>query len=134
MRLNNWLEVGASSFKAGKNLLGDFSNYGKNTVDLFAPGVDIYSTIVDNKYASESGTSMASPSTAGVAAILREYFPALKANEVREVLMKTVVHYKKKVKVPGSKKGTTTLAAMSISGGFINTNNAVKELLLNNKN
>ena len=130
---SNWIEVGASSYKAGKTLIGNFSNYGKTKVDLYAPGVDIYSTIADNKYVEESGTSMASPSTAGVAAVIREYFPDLKANEVREVLMKTVVPYKKKVKVPGSKKGKAKLSDLSISGGFVNTNNAVKELLGQNK-
>ncbi len=125
---NNWIQVGASSYKKGKTILGDFSNYGKNKVDLFAPGVDIYSTVCDSKYIAESGTSMASPSTAGVAAIIREYYPELKANEVREVLMKTVVPYKKKVKVPGTKKSKKKLKELCISGGFVNTNNAVLEL------
>lgn len=130
--VNNWIEVGASAAKPGKNLLGSFSNYGKQTVDLYAPGVDIYSCIPDNKYISESGTSMAAPSTAGVAALIREYFPDLKANEVREVLMKTVVPYKKKVKIPG-KKQTSVIVDLCISGGFLNANNAVKELLGLNK-
>ena len=124
----NWIEVGASGYQKGKNLIGSFSNYGKTKVDLFAPGVDIYSTVPDNKYLSESGTSMASPSTAGVAAIIREYYPELKANEVRDVLMKTVVPYKKKVKVPGTKKNKTKLKELCISGGFVNVNNAVIEL------
>jgi cell wall-associated protease len=98
-------------------------------VDLFAPGVDINSTVADNKYANESGTSMASPSAAGVAALIRGYYPELKANEVREVLMKTVVPYKKKVKIPGKKKEKTHMNELCISGGFISANNAVKELM-----
>lgn len=126
---SNWIEVGASGYKKGKTIIGSFSNYGKMKVDLFAPGVDIYSTIPDNKYINESGTSMASPSTAGVAAVIRGYFPELKANEVREVLMKTVVPYKRKVKVPGKRKEKKKLSELCISGGFVNTNNAVKELL-----
>lgn len=130
---SNWIEVGASSYKAGKSLIGNFSNYGKTKVDLFAPGVDIYSTIADNKYVEESGTSMASPSTAGAAAVIREYFPELKASEVREVLMKTVVTYKKKVKVPGKKKGKAKVSELSVTGGFVNVNNAAKELLGQNK-
>lgn len=125
---NNWIQVGASSYKKGKTILGDFSNYGKMKVDLFAPGVDIYSTVADNKYLTESGTSMASPATAGVAAIVREYYPELKASEVREVLMKTVVPYKKKVKVPGTKKTKKKLKELCISGGFVNVNNAILEL------
>jgi cell wall-associated protease len=125
----NWIEVGASGYKKGKSIIGNFSNYGKTKVDLFAPGVDIYSTAPENKYLNESGTSMACPSTAGVAAVIRGYFPELKANEVRDVLMKTVVPYKRKVKIPGKKKSKTKLTELCISGGFVNTNNAVKELM-----
>ncbi len=129
----NWIEVGASSYKKGKNMIASFSNYSCKRVDLFAPGVDIYSTIPDNKYINESGTSMASPATAGVAALIREYFPELKANEVRDVLIKTAVPYKRKVKVPGSKKDKMKLKELCISAGFINANNAVKELMELNK-
>lgn len=130
---SNWIEVGASAAKKGKTIIGNFSNYGLKTVDLYAPGVAIYSTIPDNKYTNESGTSMASPATAGVAAVIRGYFPDLKANEVRAVLMKTVVPYKKKVKIPGKKKEKVKVSQLCISGGFVNTNNAVKELLGLNK-
>jgi subtilisin family serine protease len=129
----NWIQVGASSYKGGKSLIGSFSNYGQKKVDLFAPGVDIYSTIPDNKYISESGTSMASPSTAGVAALIRSYFPELKAEEVKVVMMKTVVPYKKSVTVPGSKKDKKKVAELCISGGFVNANNAVMELMGLNK-
>jgi cell wall-associated protease len=125
----NWIQVGASSYKGGKSLIGSFSNYGQKKVDLFAPGVDVYSTIPDNKYISESGTSMASPSTAGVAALIRSYFPELKAEEVKAVMMKTVVPYKKSVVVPGSKKDKKKVAELCISGGFVNANNAVMELM-----
>src|SRR5690606_36908035 len=62
---SNWLQIGASSFKKGLTLPADFSNYGKKSVDLFAPGVDILSTTPDNKYDTYSGTSMASPTAAG---------------------------------------------------------------------
>jgi cell wall-associated protease len=126
---NNWLEVGANGYKKGKHLLGSFSNYGKTKVDLFAPGVDIYSTVQDNKYVNESGTSMAAPAAAGVAAMIRSYYPELKASEVRELLMRTVVVYKKKVKVPGKKKEKAKISDLCISGGLISANNAVKELM-----
>lgn len=124
----NWIEVGASGYKKGKKIIGSFSNYGKTTVDFFAPGVDIYSTIPGNKYTTESGTSMASPATAGVAAVIREYFPELKSADVRSVLMKTVVPYKKKVRLPGSKRKKEKMRELCITGGFVNANNAVKEL------
>lgn len=128
----NWLEVGANGAKKNKHIIGSFSNYGKSKVDIFAPGVEIYSTIPDNKYINESGTSMAAPSTAGVAAIIRSYFPELKAEEVKALLMKTVVPYKKKVIVPGTKK-KAKVKELCISGGFVNANNAVTELLKNKK-
>lgn len=128
----NWIEVGASAFKP-KELIASFSNYGSKRVDLFAPGVDIHSTIPDNKYLDESGTSMAAPSTAGVAAIIRGYFPELKANEVRDVLMKTAITYKKAVKVPGTKKDKKKMTELCISGGFVNANSAVRELMGLNK-
>jgi len=130
---SNWIDVGASGYKKGSKLLADFSNYGSKTVDLFAPGVDVYSSVPDNKYLNESGTSMASPSTAGVCAIIRGYFPELTAEQVKDALMKTVVPYKKKVRLPGDKKAKVKVNEICISGGFINANNAVKELMGLNK-
>jgi len=142
----NWIQVGASGYKNGKNIIGSFSNYGQKKVDLFAPGVDVYSCIPDNKYENMSGTSMASPSTAGVAALIREYFPGLKAPEVRAVLMKTVTTTSNKVDVPGlykkkafgknkTKPVQKKVSEICIAGGFVNANNAVKELMkLNNEN
>ncbi len=141
---SNWIEVGASGYKKGKGIVANFSNYGKTRVDLFAPGVDIHSTVPDGKYEDASGTSMACPSVAGVAAIVRGYFPELTAAEVKEVLMKTVVPYKGKVYRPGGemvegKKGPkykevkVSMADLSISGGFVNVNNAVTYLLENGK-
>lgn len=131
---DNWLQIGAHSYKKGKNMLAPFSNYGIKRVDLFAPGVDIYSTSIDNTYIYLSGTSMASPAAAGAAAIIRGYFPELTASQVRAVLMRSVVPYKKPLKIPGgSKKDKKKLQELCISGGFINVNNAVLELLSKTK-
>ncbi len=129
MIANNWIQVGACAYKPGKKLLAEFSNYGYKQVDLFAPGVDIYSTVPDGKYQTLSGTSMASPAVAGAAALIRGYFPELTAPQVRDVLMKTVVHYNKKVKVPGNRKAKKKVEELCISGGFINVNAAVIDLL-----
>ena len=76
---------------------------------------------------------MASPAAAGVAALVRSYFPELKATEVKTVLMKTVVPYKKKVLKPGARRIKVKVSELCISGGFINANNAVKELIGLNK-
>ena len=69
--------------------LSSFSNYGKETVDLGAPGSDIYSTMPNNGYASKSGTSMASPHAAGAAALLLASNPGLTHMEVKSLLMST---------------------------------------------
>lgn len=100
---NNWLEIGASSYKKGLELPADFSNYGKKTVDLFAPGVDILSTTPDNSYDTYSGTSMASPTAAGVAALLLSYDSGLNADEVKALMIDTSRRYPKlKVNLPGT--------------------------------
>ena len=79
----NWIEVGASGPKASRGLLANFSNYGRKTVDLFAPGVNLNSTGENNQYVMESGTSMAAPVVTGVAAILMSYFPEFNASQVK---------------------------------------------------
>jgi subtilisin family serine protease len=129
----NWIEVGASSSsKDSKKLIAEFSNYGATTVDLFAPGVDLYSTIPDANYGDASGTSMACPAAAGVAAMIRGYFPYLTATQVRGVLMKTSILNDKVITIPGG----ATLGKMtdvSICGGFINAASAVRFLLKEQK-
>ena len=124
-RATNWVEVGASSWVGGKARLAVFSNFGKKNVDVFAPGVAIYSTIPGSKYASFDGTSMASPCTAGVAALIRSYFPDLTAAQVRTILMKSTTKVKRKVYVPGTKK-STKLKKISVSGGVVNAYKAIK--------
>jgi cell wall-associated protease len=121
----NWIEVGASSAGSNEDFVGSFSNYGKKMVSLFAPGVDIYSTIPGNKYEDESGTSMASPSTAGVAALLMSYFPELTALQVKDILMKSSRKFDNlKVQKPGG--GRVEFNQLSASGGLVNAFEAVK--------
>jgi subtilisin family serine protease len=127
----NWLEIGASSSKSGSKLLADFSNYGAKTVDVFAPGVDIYSTVPDAKYEDASGTSMACPATAGVAALIRSYFPELSAEEVASVMMKTAEPYSKTIKIPGKSKKDSKgkMNQVCITGSFVNAANAIEYLI-----
>lgn len=122
----NWIEVGASSWRTKKYLTADFSNYGKERVDLFAPGVDIYSTLPGQSYGSYNGTSMAGPVTAGVAAIIRSYYPQFTAAEVKEILLQSVTTVKKKVLIPGENHKKTKLLELCRSGGIVNAFQAVK--------
>ncbi|MBS1682078.1 MAG: S8 family peptidase [Bacteroidetes bacterium] len=122
----NWIEVGASSWGAGSDFVADFSNYGKKSVSLFAPGVQIYSTYPGNKYKNESGTSMACPATTGVAALLMSYFPDLSVAEVRDILLRSSRKFDGlKVQQPGDKKDVE-FSSLSVSGGLINAYEAVK--------
>lgn len=122
----NWIEVGASAWGRDDEFVAPFSNYGKKNVDLFAPGVDIYSTVPNNKYKENSGTSMASPSTAGVAALLMSYFPTLSATDVRDILLESSRKFDNlKVTQPGAKE-SVNFSSLSASGGVVNAYEAVK--------
>jgi cell wall-associated protease len=122
-----WLEIGASSFGADNEFVGSFSNYGKKSVDLFAPGVQIYSTVPDDKYENLQGTSMACPATSGVAAMLMSYFPDLKAAEVKDILKQSTRKFDNlKVTKPGSKEEEMLFSDLSNTGGLINAYEAVK--------
>jgi subtilisin family serine protease len=121
----NWMEIGALSWKGGENRPAKFSNYGKKNVDLFSPGVAIYSTIPGSKYGNAQGTSMAAPAAAGVAAILRSYYPELSAEQVRQIMMKSVVPQTDgEVFKPGSTE-KVRFSDLCVSGGVVSATNAV---------
>ncbi|MEM6634026.1 MAG: S8 family peptidase [Bacteroidota bacterium] len=122
----NWIEVGANSWGRGGRFVASFSNYGDNTVDVFAPGVDIYSTIPDSKYDNFDGTSMASPVVAGVAAVIWSYFPELKYKQVKKIILESAIRYPgKQVKTPGG-GDKVDFDELSITGGIVNLYEAVK--------
>jgi len=123
----NWIEVGALSWKGGEDAVATFSNYDQQNVDLFAPGVAIYSTVPGNKYENLQGTSMASPVVAGVAAILRSYFPKLKAKQVKAILEASVVPLNQTVTKPGSDGEKVPFKTLSVTGGVVNAYKAVQK-------
>jgi subtilisin family serine protease len=123
----NWIEVGASSWKGEEQFVADFSNYGKKSVDVFAPGVDLYSTTPNQKYESNSGTSMASPVTAGIAALLISYYPDLDAEQIRKIILDSTVKFDKlKVNRPGEEGKLVSFDSLSSTGGVVNAYEAVK--------
>ena len=126
-RAATWIDVGASSWRTGDRLAADFSNYGAKSVDLFAPGVAIFSAALGNQYAREDGTSLAAPVVSGVAALLMSQFPTLTAADVKRILMATVTRLPaQQVLKPGSRSERVPFASLSVSGGIINAFEAVK--------
>lgn len=129
-RVAHWLEVGASSWKGGDRLAAPFSNYGRNRVDLFAPGVDILSTVPGGGVKRESGTSMAAPVASGVAALLMAYFPSLTALQVKELILSSVRPFPDlQVVLPGSQAQRVPFANLSRTGGLIDAYAAVRKAL-----
>lgn len=122
-----WLEVGASGWKNDESLLADFSNYGKKSVDVFAPGVKINSTFPNSTYKDNDGTSMASPVVSGLAALIWSYYPGLTALQVKDVIMRSVTRVETRVKVKedGSSK-KIPFSEASVSGGIVNAYKAIQ--------
>ena len=121
----NLLTVGASGPTDNAELTASFSNYSKRGVDVFAPGVGIFSTLPGSTYGNESGTSMASPVTAGVAAVLKSYFPKLTATDLKRIIMQSAQVHHTKVQVPGSTK-QVDFSTLSVTGGVVDMYEAVK--------
>jgi cell wall-associated protease len=122
-KVNNFLNVGATDINGDA---ASFSNYGKKNVDVFAPGVKIYSTVTNHGYKYLDGTSMACPAAAGVAVLIREYYPNLTAAQVKAILIKSCMKTGKKTMIPGSSKKKVKLKKLCVSGGIVNALNAVE--------
>jgi len=108
--VNNIIAVGAYSVD---DKVATFSNYGKTKVHVFAPGVKIWSSVLNNLYASYSGTSMATPHTAGVVGLYLSKFPDASIDEVKANLMETTVK-------------SPAFADKAISSGRINVANLLQ--------
>jgi subtilisin family serine protease len=123
---DNVITVGAMTRHYDEDLVASFSNYGKLNVDIFAPGLEIYSTVPKNKYESLQGTSMAAPEVAGVAALVRSYYPQLSASQVKHILMNSGIKIDFEVKIPGGEGKTVPFSDLSVSGRVLNAYNALK--------
>lgn len=122
---DNFITIGALNYKYGEEMVATFSNYGATSVDLFSPGVKIWSTTPLDTYEYLQGTSMASPNVAGVAAMIRSYYPKLSAKQVKRVLMDSGLHTSTPVIVGGEESNIQPFDAISKSGNTANLYNAL---------
>ncbi|MGL6021550.1 MAG: S8 family serine peptidase [Chitinophagaceae bacterium] len=96
-KASNYITVGAIGLDRKNHIqVADFSNYG-DEVDVYAPGVNIFSCVSNNTYREMSGTSMAAPMVTGVAALLWSYFPHLSALDIKDIIQQSAlkVHFSK---------------------------------------
>lgn len=130
--VKNWITVGATNLTPDKHFVANFSNYGARSVDIFAPGEEIYSLEPKNGYVINSGTSMASPVVAGVAALIMSYYPDFNGQQVKEIIMDSATNYKRlRVYMPGEETleknpKKVKFKKLSVSGGVVNAYEAVK--------
>ena len=125
-RAQHWIEVGASGWKKDEALVAPFSNYGDETVDVFAPGRAIYSTVPGNKYERNDGTSMAAPMVSGVAALVMAYYPDLTTAQVRNAILNTATSYKNTMVTQPGGSEKVSFGSLSRTGGVVNAHAALK--------
>ena len=129
---DNFITIGAISSQYDENLMATFTNYGKVNVDIFAPGVKIYSTTPENEYKYFGGTSMAAPAVSGVAALIRSYYPKLSASQVKRIIMNSGTKLDLEVIKPGSPSRENPngvkvpFSDLSVTGRIVNAYNALK--------
>jgi len=117
---DNVINVGASAWKSDTSLAADFSNYGKKNVDIFAPGVKVTSVDMDAEFNTEDGTSFSSPIVAGIAALIREYYPKLTAGQVKRAILESATPVNTMVNKPGAKGQKVAFSSLSKTGGIVN--------------
>jgi subtilisin family serine protease len=123
----HWITVGASAWWAADSLAASFSNFGRDQVDVFAPGVDILSTVPGGRYERNSGTSMAAPVVSGVAALVMSYYPELSTAEVKDILLRSASRFDDlRVRRPGDTGGRIPFCDLARSCGVVNAYEAVR--------
>jgi cell wall-associated protease len=122
----NFINVGSISSRLDSTFVSAFSNYGKQNVDLFAPGEEIYTTAAGNTYKSDSGTSLAGPMVSGTAALIWSYYPELTVAQVKQIILDSGTAYNIEVLVPGTKDKKVPFSELSKSGKVLNVYNAMQ--------
>ena len=123
-KTNNVLIIGALAPSYSSKMVASFSNYGTKNVDIFAPGVKIYATTPNQTYEYLQGTSMASPNVAGVAALIRSYYPKLSAAQVKQIIMDSGTPLKNDIAV-GEDQHKANFSTISKTGKIVNAYNAL---------
>ena len=135
--VDNFISVGSISRFYNKKLLAFSSNYGKQNVDVFAPGDEILSSVLEDTwdyvsatnlgpYDFQSGTSMAAPMVSAVAALIRAYYPDLSAKEVKQIIMQSGVSIDFPVVLPRTYIEEKPFEELCKSGRILNAYNALK--------
>ncbi len=133
--LNNFVVVGATGKHLDENFKPVWANYGSKTVDFYAPGVDIPTTIPFDSYKIDSGSSLSTAITSGVAALLLSYFPDLKVSDIRHILMESATRYELDIELDYDSNKVVPFSKLSNSGGVLNAFNAfLLAEKINNKN
>lgn len=122
---DNVITIGALNGKYGSEMVASFSNYGKMNVDIFAPGEKIYSTMPENEYEFQNGTSMAAPMVSGIAALIRSYYPKLSASDVKRILMDSGLSSNTSVILSGDTEKSKPFNDVTKSGKIVNAYNAL---------
>jgi subtilisin family serine protease len=124
---SHWIQVGASSWRGGDRLTAEFSNYGRDHVHVFAPGVDILSASPGDEYDAASGTSFAAPVVTGIAALLMSYFPELEPRDVRRIILESATPLRERtVVLPGEDERVARFEDLASSGGIVNAFEAIR--------
>lgn len=118
----NLMKIGASVYDS--SLVASFSNYGKNTVDVFAPGKSIYTSQMNGRYGYFNGTSAAAPVVAGLAALIWSYYPLLNYKQVRYCIEQSATPITTLVIKPGTDE-KVPFSSLSRTGGIVNAYNAL---------
>ena len=122
---DNLISVDASAWKQDTTLAANFTNYGKNT-DLFAPGVKVTSIDANAEFNTADGTSFASPITAGIAALILEYYPKLTAAQVKEAILASATPLKGVMVYKPGTHDLVDFTTLSKTGGVVNAYKALE--------